>query len=117
MGRLFWPKQLAVARRGTVNPVRHKPNGRERGRTVCVNLPATDDRRIRLYQASGIRALADVGKPGGVTIWPYPHRRKILTQMGFVKYHSDITKFLLKMENLNMQVRVTGIAWRKIIEE
>jgi len=36
--------------------------------------------------------------------------------MGFVKYHGDIAKFLPEMENLDIQARVTGIAWRKMIE-
>jgi len=37
--------------------------------------------------------------------------------MGFVKYHGDSAKFLPEMENLNMHARVTGIAWRKMIED
>jgi len=37
--------------------------------------------------------------------------------MGFVKYHSDSARFLLEMENLNIHARVTGIAWRKKIED
>jgi len=35
--------------------------------------------------------------------------------MGSVKYRGDITKFLMEMENLNIDARVTGIAWRKMI--
>jgi len=43
--------------------------------------------------------------------------QKCLKQMGFVKYHGNIAKFLLEMENLNIHARVTGIGWRQIIEE
>jgi len=42
---------------------------------------------------------------------------KSLNQMGFVKYHGDIAKFLQEMENLNIHARVTWIAWRKMIED
>ena len=37
--------------------------------------------------------------------------------MGSVKYRDDVAKVLMEMENLNMHPRVTGIAWRKMIEE
>jgi len=42
---------------------------------------------------------------------------KFLTQMGFLKYHRDIAKFLAEMENLNIHARVTRIVWRKMIED
>jgi len=48
---------------------------------------------------------------------PTHEAEKSLTQMGFVKYHGDNTKFLLEKENLNIHARVTGIAWRKMIKE
>jgi len=37
--------------------------------------------------------------------------------MGSVHYYRDIAKFLPEMENPNIHARVTGIAWRKIIED
>jgi len=37
--------------------------------------------------------------------------------MGLVKYHGDVAKFLMEMENLNIHARVTCIAWRKMIED
>jgi len=37
--------------------------------------------------------------------------------MGSVKYRGDVTKFWTKIENLNIHARVTGIAWRKMIED
>jgi len=37
--------------------------------------------------------------------------------MGSVKYRGDVAKFLMEMENLNIHARVTGIAWRKMIED
>jgi len=40
-----------------------------------------------------------------------------IREMGFVKYHGDIAKFLPEMENLNIHARVTGIARRKMIED
>jgi len=36
--------------------------------------------------------------------------------MGSVKYRGDVAKFFMEMENLNIDARVTGIAWRKMIE-
>jgi len=48
---------------------------------------------------------------------PSHEAKKYLTQMGFVKYHGDIAKFLPEMENLNIHARFTGIAWRKMIED
>jgi len=42
---------------------------------------------------------------------------KSLRDMGSVKYHGDVSKFLIKMENLNIHARVTGIAWRTMIED
>jgi len=42
---------------------------------------------------------------------------KSLREMGLVKYHGDIAKFLLEMENLNIHARVTGIGWRKMNED
>jgi len=40
-----------------------------------------------------------------------------LREMGSVKYGGDVAKFLMEMENLNIHTRVTGIAWRKMIED
>jgi len=40
-----------------------------------------------------------------------------LREMGLVKYRGNGAKFLMEMENLNIHARVTGIAWRKIIED
>jgi len=37
--------------------------------------------------------------------------------MRSVKYRGDVAKLLMEMENLNIHARVTGIAWRKRIEE
>jgi len=48
---------------------------------------------------------------------PTDEAEKFLTQMGFVKYHGNIAKFLPEMENLNIHARVTRIARRKIIED
>jgi len=37
--------------------------------------------------------------------------------MGSVKYRGDVAKFLMEMENLNIHARVSGTAWRKMIED
>jgi len=37
--------------------------------------------------------------------------------MGSVKYGGDVPKFLREMENRNIHAIVTGIAWRKMIED
>lgn len=37
--------------------------------------------------------------------------------MGSVKDHSEVAKFWLEIENLNIQARVTGMAGRKMIED
>jgi len=36
--------------------------------------------------------------------------------MGSVKYPADVAKSLMAMEDLNIHARVTGIAWRKMVE-
>jgi len=41
---------------------------------------------------------------------PTHETEKSLTQMGFVKYHGDIARFLPEMENLNIRARVTWMA-------
>jgi len=48
---------------------------------------------------------------------PTLEAEKSLREMGSVKYGGDVTKFLMEMENLNIHARVTGIAWRKMIED
>jgi len=48
---------------------------------------------------------------------PTHEAEKSLREMGSVKYRSDVAKFLIKVENLNIHARVTGIAWRKLIED
>jgi len=48
---------------------------------------------------------------------PSHEAEKSLREMGLVKYHGDVAKFLMEMENLNIHARVTGIAWRKMIED
>jgi len=48
---------------------------------------------------------------------PTHEAEKSLREMGFVKYRGDVAKFLMAMENLNIHARVTGIAWRKMIED
>jgi len=40
-----------------------------------------------------------------------------LREMGSVKYRGDVAKFLTEMENLNIHARVTGIDWRKMMED
>jgi len=47
---------------------------------------------------------------------PTQEAEKSLREMGSVKYRGDVAKFLMEMENLNIHARVTGIAWRKMIE-
>jgi len=42
---------------------------------------------------------------------------KSLRELRSAKYRRDVGKFLMEMENLNIEARVTGIAWRKMIEE
>jgi len=37
--------------------------------------------------------------------------------MGSVKYGGDVAKFLMEVENFNIHGRVTGRAWRKMIED
>jgi len=48
---------------------------------------------------------------------PTHEAEKSLREMGSVKYRGDVAKFLMEMENLNIHARVTGIAWRKMIED
>jgi len=40
-----------------------------------------------------------------------------LTLVGFVGCPGGLAGFLVEMENLNIHARVTGIAWRKMIED
>jgi len=42
---------------------------------------------------------------------------KARRQFSFMKYHGDIAKFLLEMENLNICARVTGNAAREMMED
>jgi len=48
---------------------------------------------------------------------PTHEAEKSLREMGLVKYRGDVAKFLMQRENLNIHARVTGIAWRKMIED
>jgi len=48
---------------------------------------------------------------------PTDEAEKSLREMGSVKYRGDVAKFLMEMENLNIHARVTGISWRKMIED
>jgi len=48
---------------------------------------------------------------------PTHEAEKSLPEMGSVKYRGDVAKFLMEMENLIIHARVTGIAWRKMIED
>jgi len=48
---------------------------------------------------------------------PTHEAEKSLREKGSVKYRGNVAKFLIEMENLNIHARVTGIAWRKIIED
>jgi len=48
---------------------------------------------------------------------PTHEAEKSLRGMGSVKYRGDVAKFLMGLENLNIHGRVTGIAWRKMIED
>ena len=41
---------------------------------------------------------------------------KALLKLSTVKYQGDIAKFVLEMENLNIHAKVSGVAWRKMIE-
>jgi len=48
---------------------------------------------------------------------PTLEAEKSLREMGSVKYRGNVPKFLMEMEYLKTHARVTGIAWRKMIEE
>ena len=48
---------------------------------------------------------------------PTHEAEKVLRKMATVKYHRDIAKFLLEMENLNIHAKVSRVAWRKMIED
>jgi len=47
---------------------------------------------------------------------PTHEREQARQEMRFVRYLGDITKFLPEMESLNICARITGIAWRKMIQ-
>jgi len=42
---------------------------------------------------------------------------RVVRRMELVKYQGDIEKYLLELENLNIQAQVTGIAWRYMVEK
>jgi len=42
---------------------------------------------------------------------------RALRRMELIKYQGDIEKYLLELENLNIQAEVTGIAWRYMVEK
>ena len=42
---------------------------------------------------------------------------KALREMTKVRYKGDIDQFLLEIENWNVKARVTGVAFRKMIDE
>jgi len=48
---------------------------------------------------------------------PTHEAERSLREMGLVIYRGDLAKFLMEMENLNIHARVTGMAWRKMIED
>ena len=48
---------------------------------------------------------------------PTHEGEKALREMSKVRYKGDINKYLLEMENLNIHVNMTGISWRKLIED
>jgi len=48
---------------------------------------------------------------------PTHEAEKSLRDMRSVKYRGYVAKFFMEMENLNIHARVTGIAWRKMIED
>jgi len=48
---------------------------------------------------------------------PTQEAEKCLREKVSVKYRGDGAQFLMEMENLNIHARVTGIAWRKMIED
>jgi len=48
---------------------------------------------------------------------PTHKAEKSLRDRGSVKYRCDVAQFLMEMENLNIHARVSGIAWRTMIED
>jgi len=42
---------------------------------------------------------------------------RALRRMELVKYQGDIEKYLVELENMNIQAQVTGIAWRYMVEK
>ena len=46
------------------------------------------------------------------------HRaQRALRDMEKVQYDADIKKYLLTLENLNIDAEMTGVAWRHMIEK
>jgi len=48
---------------------------------------------------------------------PTHEAEKALREMATIRYQGDIAQYLLKMENLNIHAQVSGVAWRKMIED
>jgi len=78
-------------------------------RPMTVALGYTKQAGYEFWHVFGEQGLRRFGRTHGA--------EKSIREMGFVKYHGDIAKFLLEMENLHIDARVTGIARRKMIED
>jgi hypothetical protein len=48
---------------------------------------------------------------------PTHEAEKALREMAKVRYSNDINKYLLEMDNHNIHAQLTGVAWRKMIED
>ena len=48
---------------------------------------------------------------------PTHEAEKALRKMSTVRYQGDIERFVLEMENLNIHAKMTGVSWRKMIED
>jgi len=117
MHGLLWWQKMAVGGRGTINPIRHKLNGREEGVPFALTYRRQMNGEIGYTRQEGYEFWHVFAEQTLQRFGPFHEAEKSLREIGSVKYTGDVAKFLTEMENLNIHARVTRIAGRKMIAD
>ena len=71
---------------------------------------------LELVKAEGYEFWHTFAEQAILQFGPTYEAEKALQKMTTIKYHRYIIKFRLKVENLNIHAKVSGVAWREMVK-
>jgi len=104
-----------MAGRGGLYQIRLGETKRMTSSILRYDLPKSNDGRVRPYTIGWLRVMGCLCRTSSRSIRSQSRGRKSPTRNVQSPIEEDINKFLLELENWNVKVKLTRIAFRKLI--